>query len=156
MNAGIKATLAIGLVAALGAAGAAVFWPGAQATGLLAWQDPAVVAEGAALYADHCAACHGASLEGAPDWTERDADGYLPAPPHDETGHTWHHPDAQLFAITKYGTEAIVGQGYRSRMAAFGDVLTDDQILAVLAYIKSTWPPHVIEVHDRINAQSGG
>ena len=31
----------------------------------------------------------------------------LPAPPHNETGHTWHHPDEMLFAITKYGREGL-------------------------------------------------
>lgn len=127
-----------------------------SAEGLLPYRDPAAVALGRAIYGDHCASCHGAALEGEPAWTERDAEGYLPAPPHDETGHTWHHPDAQLFALTKHGVEALVGQGYRSRMIGFGDVLGDDEILAVLAYIKSTWPARVIDIHNRINAQSGG
>lgn len=116
--------------------------------------DARVVAEGRALYADHCAACHGADLEGQPDWRLPDAQGLLPAPPHDETGHTWHHPDPLLFAITKYGTEAVVGGTYRSNMQGFGEVLGDDEIIAVLAYIKSTWPPRIIEIHDRINREA--
>ena len=52
---------------------------------------------GQALYADSCAACHGANLEGQPDWRVPGADGILPAPPHDETGHTWHHDNQLLF-----------------------------------------------------------
>lgn len=119
--------------------------------GFLPWQDPAAVALGQTIYADHCAACHGADLEGEPDWQSRDADGYLPAPPHDPEGHTWHHPDRQLFEITKYGIEAVVGGGYKSRMMGYEDILSDAEIAAVLAYIKSTWPPRVIEIHDRIN-----
>jgi mono/diheme cytochrome c family protein len=122
--------------------------------GLLPWRDATRVATGAALYAEHCAACHGAELEGQPDWQERDADGYLPAPPHDETGHTWHHPDALLIRITTLGTEAIVGGNYRSNMAGFADVLGEDGIVDVLAYIKSTWPDEVIEIHDQINARA--
>ena len=127
---------------------------GAQAD-LIPYTDSDAVALGATLYDYHCAACHGANLEGEPNWRERDADGYLPAPPHDVSGHTWHHPDQQLFEITKYGTEAMVGGNYRSNMGGFGEVLTDDEILAVLAYIKSTWPPRVIERHDAMNAQVG-
>ncbi len=149
-----------GLVAALAMAVAALAVaqsrPAVADAGLLPWRDAEVVAQGRVIYADHCAACHGADLQGEPDWRMRDADGYMPAPPHDETGHTWHHPDAQLFALTKYGVAALVGQGYRSRMPGYEGVLSDDEILAVLAYIKSTWPDRVIEIHDGINAGAGG
>ena len=118
-----------------------------------AHRKPEITRQGAALYEANCAACHGADLSGEPDWQVRDGEGYLPAPPHDETGHTWHHPTMQLFAITKYGTEAVVGGGYKSRMAGFGDVLTDEEILAVLAFIKSTWPRRVVEFHDEVDAK---
>jgi mono/diheme cytochrome c family protein len=118
----------------------------------LAYRDAAVVAQGEAIYGTYCASCHGAGLGGQPDWQTRDADGYLPAPPHDESGHTWHHPDDQLFEIVKYGTEALVGGGYRSNMAGFSDVLSDAEIRAVLAYVKSTWPARIIERHDEMNA----
>jgi mono/diheme cytochrome c family protein len=144
------------LAAAIVGAAAAVILPRLAAgdASMFPHTDARVVAEGRALYDDHCAACHGANLEGEPDWRERDAAGYLPAPPHDETGHTWHHPDPLLFAITKYGTEAIVGGDYRSNMVGFGYVLSDEEIIAVLAYIKSTWPPRIIELHDRMNADA--
>ncbi|MDO6732953.1 cytochrome c [Marinovum sp. 2_MG-2023] len=96
--------------------------------------------DGAALYQENCASCHGAKLEGQPDWRSRDADGRLPAPPHDATGHTWHHSDDILFQITREGTAAVVGDGYESNMPGFGDTLEDAQIHAILEYIKSTWP----------------
>lgn len=132
--------------------GLAALWASSKdAPGLLAYEDQGVIAQGAMLYEEHCAACHGANLEGQPNWRERDDAGYLPAPPHDETGHTWHHADKLLFEITKYGTEAMVGGGYRSNMQGFGDQLSDTEILAVLAYIKSTWPGRVIDTHNRIN-----
>ena len=102
-----------------------------------------LVALGDILYQQHCASCHGAELEGQPNWKIRDENGFLPAPPHDETGHTWHHPDEQLFEITKIGTEAFVGRGYRSNMIGFGDQLDDSEIWAVLAYIKSRWPARI-------------
>ena len=95
--------------------------------------------QGRALYMQHCASCHGARLEGQPNWQRRQPDGLLPAPPHDASGHTWHHSDVQLFQITKKGVSAIV-TNYRSAMPAFEGVLSDDQIRAVLGFIKSTWP----------------
>lgn len=123
------------------------------AADLLPWEDPDAVARGAVIYDDFCAACHGADLEGqVPEWRAAGPDGLLPAPPHDETGHTWHHADSVLFRITKYGTEAIVGGTYRSNMIGFGDLLTDAEILEVLAFIKSTWPARVRAAHDRVNA----
>lgn len=123
--------------------------------GMFPYRESQAVEQGRALYADYCAACHGAQLEGETNWRDRDQDGYLPAPPHDVTGHTWHHPDAQLFAITKYGIEAIVGNGYKSRMMGYQDILTDKEILSILAFIKSTWPEAVIARHDQLNRSAG-
>lgn len=98
------------------------------------------IALGRTIYETQCAACHGAQLEGQPDWQMPLPSGRLPAPLHDATGHTWHHPDDILFRIVKEGTAAIVGGGYESDMPGFADVLSDAEIRAVLAYIKSTWP----------------
>lgn len=95
---------------------------------------------GRVIYAANCASCHGEKLEGQPDWKRPLPSGVLPAPPHDASGHTWHHSDGVLFRITKYGTAAVVGGGYQSDMPGFGDVLSDDDIRAVLDFIKSTWP----------------
>jgi len=103
------------------------------------------VALGKLLYEQHCASCHGAKLEGQPNWRDRMPNGRLPAPPHDETGHTWHHPDAVLFGITKDGL--VPGRyappGYQSDMPAYRGTLSDDEIWAVLSYIKSSWPDKV-------------
>jgi mono/diheme cytochrome c family protein len=104
-------------------------------------RDRAKVAQGRKIYGQYCAACHGANLEGQPDWRSRKPDGRMPAPPHDESGHTWHHPDHILFGITKEGL--VPGRygppGYTSDMPAFGSVLSDDDIRAVLAFIQSRW-----------------
>lgn len=109
------------------------------------------VALGRQVYAAQCAACHGANLEGQPNWKQRRPDGKLPAPPHDAGGHTWHHPDDQLFEITKRGTAALVGGGYKTDMREFGSLLSDAEIWAVLAYIKSTWPSEIRARHRRMN-----
>ena len=116
--------------------------------------DTALTKEGAEIYADNCASCHGSSLEGQPDWRTRRADGTLPAPPHDATGHTWHHADGLIFAITKYGGNYVTKGNPESGMPTFEESLTDRQIIASLAYIKSTWPREVIQRQAWITQQS--
>jgi len=103
-------------------------------------RDPAKVALGERVYAQQCATCHGAKLEGQPDWRRRLPNGRMPAPPHDESGHTWHHADGLLFGIVKHGlVPPYAPSDYESDMPAFGDKLSDDEIWAVLAFIKSRW-----------------
>ncbi len=116
--------------------------------------DPAEIALGERVYVEACASCHGANLEGQPNWQARNADGKLPAPPHDATGHSWHHPDAQLFAITKFGLAPFAGPDYATDMPAFEGTLTDAEIFAVLAYIKSRWPDEIRTRQAEIDAQA--
>jgi mono/diheme cytochrome c family protein len=112
-----------------------------------AQQDPKQLALGASVYAQHCAACHGAKLEGQPDWQKRLPNGRFPAPPHDESGHTWHHPDEVLFGITKHGlVPPYAPAGYESDMPAFAGKLSDVEIRAVLAYIRSRWSGEVLKL----------
>jgi mono/diheme cytochrome c family protein len=95
---------------------------------------------GATIYAQHCAACHGARLEGQPDWRRRLPNGRMPAPPHDESGHPWHHTNEVLFGITKSGmVPPYAPPGYESDMPAFSGKLSDDEIRSVLAYIATQW-----------------
>ena len=102
--------------------------------------DSAKVAVGARVYAQNCATCHGAKLEGQPNWREPLPNGRLPAPPHDESGHTWHHPDSVLFGIVKNGlVPPYAPKDYESDMPAFGGKLSDHEIWAALAFIKSHW-----------------
>ena len=120
----------------------------------LPYDDAQSVSRGGMLYADNCASCHGADLQGASNWRQPDADGRMPAPPHDKTGHTWHHPDEVLFRLTKLGTAVVVGRGYESNMPGFSDTLSDQDILDVLGYIKSTWPQEIIEMHNDMTANT--
>lgn len=116
--------------------------------------DPAQMAQGRAVYAAQCASCHGANLEGQPDWRVRLPNGRLPAPPHDENGHTSHHPDKVLFEITRDGIAAHAPRGYESDMPGFSGKLTDGEIWAVLAYIKSRWPSEFRERQARLSQQA--
>lgn len=121
-------------------------------------RDGAAVARGRVLYDTNCAACHGRNLEGQPDWQSAGSDGRLPAPPHDATGHTWHHSDADLTAyIALGGAEALAQMGvtFDSAMPGFGDVLSSQEIADILAYIKSHWPERERQVQAERSASDG-
>jgi mono/diheme cytochrome c family protein len=107
--------------------------------------DAEQVGRGRQIYATLCAKCHGANLEGAPNWRVPLPDGSLPAPPHDATGSTWRYSDQELFAIVSGASTTRM-----SSMPAFGGMLREHEIWAVLAYIKSTWPQ---ELRDRQGAR---
>jgi S-disulfanyl-L-cysteine oxidoreductase SoxD len=115
---------------------------------LLTPDDGDAIRAGCEVYVAQCASCHGANLEGQPNWMRRDDVGYLPAPPHDETGHTWHHPEAVLFDLTKHGLAGVVSPDYKTRMPALAGVLSDDEIIQALPFIKSQWPEEIRRRHD--------
>ncbi|WP_298299716.1 c-type cytochrome [uncultured Litoreibacter sp.] len=149
-----KAVLLTGGLALVGFAAALVLAQPSEAVGLLTPDDAEVAALGQSIYAEQCAACHGARLEGQPNWRMRGEDGLLPAPPHDATGHTWHHDDKALFTLTKYGLAGLMENAPPSGMPVYEGVLSDDEIIAVLSFIKSTWPDDLRQYHDDMNAQS--
>ncbi|MSO71179.1 MAG: cytochrome c [Alphaproteobacteria bacterium] len=128
---------------------------GPPSTDALSPQAP-TLAVGERIYADHCASCHGTKLEGQPDWQRRLPDGTLPAPPHDATGHTWHHSDRELWAVVRNGGGAEGQTRARTSMPAFAGTLSDQDIRAVVAYIKSRWPQEIRERQARINAGQRG
>ena len=112
-----------------------------------------VVQSGEKIYHAHCAACHGADLEGQPDWRSRDANGLLPAPPHDASGHTWHHADDLLFELTKFGPAAVIADpDYKTAMPSYQNVLSDEDIIAVLSFIKHTWPEEQRSWQEQVNS----
>ncbi|MET4735703.1 mono/diheme cytochrome c family protein [Thalassospira sp. MBR-102] len=112
------------------------------------------IALGNDVYAEFCASCHGTNLEGQENWRRRLDTGRMPAPPHDASGHTWRHSDRELFAMTRFGVGAVV-PGYESDMPAFEDVLSDEEIIAVLGYIKSVWPDEERAFQHNLNPKDG-
>lgn len=146
--------VAIALIAAL------LWWDAAQrgdagAAGAVPdMNDARRIAAGRRVYDAQCASCHGANLEGQADWRTRRPDGRLPAPPHDDSGHTWHHPFDVLFAITKHGlVPPYAPADYASDMPAFGKLLSDEEIWNVLAYIRSRWSDRIRATHDELQRQ---
>lgn len=117
--------------------------------------DQNLVSRGKIVYDTHCASCHGAQLQGQAEWRTRLPNGRLPAPPHDESGHTWHHPDAVLFDIVKHGLVPgrTAPDGYESDMPAYKNVMPDADIVSVLAYIKSTWPAEALTAQKEVSSQ---
>ena len=117
----------------------------------LPYKDRAAIKLGQTIYKDNCASCHGINLEGQIGWQTEIVDGRRLAPPHDETGHTWHHPDELLYIMTKYGFEEMLGKKDPNNMPVYENILSDGELLAVLGYIKSTWPEQIKAIHNEIN-----
>lgn len=99
------------------------------------------VEKGRGVYQTNCAQCHGLRGEGQPNWRQRNPDGTYPAPPHDATGHTWHHSDGLLYRIVRDGGQIYEDPGFKSAMPTFGDRLNPEEIRAVITYLKSLWGP---------------
>lgn len=96
---------------------------------------------GQTVYNAQCASCHGANGEGQfPDAPlEPDITGRYGAPPHNNTGHTWHHDDDLIIRIIREGGMGDAVNFYI--MPALGSVLSENEIDAVIAYIKTLWTP---------------
>ncbi len=103
--------------------------------------DPEMVAWGRQIYDQSCAACHGPEGEGVPGWQERNQWGELPPPPHDSTGHTWRHSDGMLYRMVRDGWRDPFNRTERLTMPPFGDVLSPEEIRAVITYVKTWWTP---------------
>lgn len=128
--------------------------PSEDENGFLQWRDPQVTSAGRKLYTAHCAACHG-----MPDGTAASV-ASVPAPaagpPHDETGHTWQHPDFALFQLIRDGVAvANCVPVDPELMPMFKDIVSDAELVAILSYIKSTWPEDIRLNHDRVNMMYG-
>jgi mono/diheme cytochrome c family protein len=109
------------------------------------------VTRGGKLFQQSCAECHGANGEGDPNWRQRDAEGFFPAPPLNGTGHAWHHPQKMLHYVIKNGSPG--GQG---KMPAWGAQLSDHEIEDIIAWFKSKWPQPVYEAWYQMNEKKKG
>ena len=103
-----------------------------------------MIARGKIVYENNCVSCHQVNLVGAKNWKGLDEDGHRKAPPLNGTGHTWHHEDATLHNIIKYGLNKLV-KNYEGKMLGFKDKLRDKDIDSVLSYMKSFWPANTYQ-----------
>lgn len=113
-------------------------------------QDAEQVAVGAALYAWNCARCHGEDLGGELGWAQEVtglSDEEIEdvakrigdvAPAHDEHGSTSRLPDDMLFKIIDEGPETVLDKP-DSRMPGYNDRLAEEEIWAIIAFMKSHW-----------------
>lgn len=112
------------------------------------WFNQEVVDYGAGLFQQNCAACHGVNAEGTKEWKKTDANGNYPPPPLDGSAHAWHHSIPQLARSIKEGGIKLGGV-----MPAFGNKLSDQEVLALIAYFQSKWPDEVYQVWHERNMQ---
>ncbi|MGB3716909.1 MAG: cytochrome c [Candidatus Promineifilaceae bacterium] len=111
---------------------------------------------GQEVYAENCAECHGDSREGEANWQQQNEDSSFRSPPHDASGHTWHHGDNVLIESIRLGGPRLPDNiGGFSNMPAFGDTLTEEEIAAVLTYIKSTWSEDIRRIQWDQTIQDG-
>ena len=129
----IAGVACLGLAVAVAAPGPAV-----AAEPLERWYGRSRVESGEKVYAAHCAVCHGARGEATPDWRRREPDGTFPPPPLNGTAHTWHHPFKVLARQIKFGAPGGAG-----KMPPFQDLLTDEEIINVIAWVQSLWPDEI-------------
>ena len=111
---------------------------------------PSMIIRGKINYKNNCVSCHQVNLIGAENWKGLDKDGHRKAPPLNGTGHTWHHDDATLHNIIKYGLAKLV-KNYEGKMLGFEDNLKDKDIDSILSYIKSFWPDEVYQRQINLN-----
>jgi len=109
------------------------------------------VSIGAKVFQENCASCHGKQAEGAPNWRQLGPDGKYPAPPLNGTGHAWHHPLKMLAHVIKNGSPG--GQG---NMPAWKGKLSDEEILAAIAWFQSRWPKEIYNAWAKRNAATRG
>lgn len=107
------------------------------------------LARGEALYDANCRSCHGGATGGQ----------MMDIPPtHNANGHTWHHPDCQLIDVVLNGSGEM-GEMMRRmmgvpedtpRMPAFKGKLSEEDVEAILAYIKTWWTEEQRQAQARI------
>ncbi len=94
--------------------------------------------DGKTIYAEACAACHGADGRGRADLTGFE----VPLPDFTDCSFTSREPDSDWSFVVAHGGP---GMGLSSQMPAFAGALTEEQALRVLDYIRSfcaddRWP----------------
>ena len=105
------------------------------------WYSESLVKSGKRVFQRNCMACHGFNGEGiTDDWKVPLEDGTYPPPPLNGTAHAWHHPMSQLIRTINHG-----GKAWGGKMPGFGEKLTDEEKLAVIAYFQNWWSDKIYQ-----------
>lgn len=104
---------------------------------------------GKIVYAENCARCHGKYGQSiVENWKRPNPDGTFPPPPLNGSAHTWHHPFEVLMKTINEGGAPVGGT-----MPAFGDSLSNEEKVAVIAYFQSFWDNKTYERWVDMNAR---
>jgi mono/diheme cytochrome c family protein len=103
------------------------------------WFSPSLLQTGKGLFEEHCMACHGTNGQGMTEnWKKPLADGSYPPPPINGSAHAWHHPLSVLLRTISNGGVPLGG-----KMPGFKTILTDEEMLAVVAYFQHWWTDEI-------------
>lgn len=105
------------------------------------WYTESQVERGHETFEQYCAACHGTNAEATPNWRTLDANGNYPPPPLNGTAHAWHHPLEVLSMVIEEGGAPMGGV-----MPAWGNTLSDGEIIEVIASFQSYWPDEIYDL----------
>ncbi|EDP64396.1 cytochrome c, class I [alpha proteobacterium BAL199] len=115
--------------------------------------NPAQVALGHSLYDQHCAFCHAADLQGRTGWDGDHPNGNRPPLPLDGAGAIWRLGDRDLFDVIKFGGQPFSPPTYKNDMPGFEGRLSDADLWAILAFVKSRWPAEIHEKQEQAAAE---
>jgi putative ABC transport system substrate-binding protein len=127
---------------------ASVGWPCANVESVLAAiasRDADTIAHGQRLFAQNCSPCHGQHAVGENPTNPMGGWNLQVgpvAPALNGTGHAWHHEPEYLFQTVRNGS---LVQG--SRMRGWKGTMSDYDIVAVIAYFQSLWPPRLQQAY---------
>lgn len=117
----------------------------AETEGVADSYNEAQVSRGSSLYKANCAFCHGDALEGKLGWDKVYPSGGRPALPLNGHGVITRLADQDLMDVIKYGGQPFSPADYKNDMPGFEMLLSDGDIWAVVAYIKSRWSDETIK-----------
>ncbi len=118
----------------------------ATAAGSQRWYSEDQLRLGEQVFQQHCASCHGKQAEGTADWREAGPDGKYPPPPLNGTAHAWHHSLKVLMRQIRMGGKPLGGT-----MPGFAGKLSDEEMLAAIAWFQSKWPERIYAIWEERN-----
>jgi mono/diheme cytochrome c family protein len=102
--------------------------------------DPEAAKRGQKLYEQYCGSCHGANGAGEPPIPPNlRLPGYFSAPALDDSQHAWHHSDQDLARVILEGSRRT------QRMPGWKGVLSRQDAVDIVAYMKSLWSARALE-----------